>query len=119
MDLLVANWEVGPRLYRNDQNDRNWIKVKAEGTTFADPSRAHRTSRDAVGAKVRIYRDGKLVGFREVLTSNGFCSCPPLEVHFGADARYRYDIEVDFPSGIKVVKKNVTAGTAYRIREEE
>ena len=119
MDLGVMNWEVGPRVYRNDQNDRNWIKVKAQGTTYADPGRPLRTSRDATGAKVRLYRDGKLVGFRQVLASNGFCSCPPLEVHFGADARYRYDIEVDFPSGIKVVRKNVTAGAAYTITEAE
>ena len=119
MDLAVANWEVGPRVYRNDQNDRSWIKVKAVGTTYADSGRKLRTSRDATGAKVRLYRDGKLVAYRQVLASNGFCSCPPLDVHFGADARYRYDIEVDFPSGIKVVRKNVTAGTAYTITEAE
>ncbi|HQU12829.1 MAG TPA: ASPIC/UnbV domain-containing protein, partial [Thermodesulfobacteriota bacterium] len=103
----------------NDQGDGNWIKVKAEGTTYADSSRAHRTTRDAVGAKVRLYRDGKMIAYRQVMASNGFCSCPPLEVHFGADARYRYDIEVDFPSGIKVVRKNVTAGAAYKITETE
>ncbi|MDD5762426.1 MAG: ASPIC/UnbV domain-containing protein [bacterium] len=72
-----------------------------------------------MGAKVRLYRDGKMVAFRQVMASNGFCSCPPLDVHFGADARYRYDIEIDFPSGIKVVRKNVSAGTAYTITEAE
>ncbi|MBI5418641.1 MAG: CRTAC1 family protein [Deltaproteobacteria bacterium] len=119
LDLIVMNWEVGPRLFRNDQNDKNWIKVKVEGTTYDDPAYQYRSTRDAVGAKVRLYRNGKMIAFRQVMTANGFCSCPPLEVHFGADANYRYDIEVTFPSGIKVVKKNVSTGVFHHIREDE
>lgn len=121
MDLAVMNWEVGPRLYRNDQNDGNWIRVKCEGTTYADPGRTLRSTRDAVGAKVRLYDSatGKLLGHRQVMTANGFCGCPPLDVHFGAPATGRYDIEVTFPSGIRVVKKSVSAGASYRIRENE
>lgn len=119
LDLYVINWEVANALFRNEQNDRNWIKVKCEGTTYDDPAYKYRSTRDAVGSKVRLFRDGKLVGFREVMTANGFCSEPPLEVHFGADANVRYDIEVTFPSGIKVVRRNVPAGAAYNIREDE
>ncbi|HEY3490288.1 MAG TPA: VCBS repeat-containing protein [Candidatus Deferrimicrobiaceae bacterium] len=118
-DLVVMNWEVGPRLYRNDQNDGNWIKVKAVGTTWADPSDRPKSSHDAVGATVKLFdASGKLLGFRQVMTSNGFCSCPPLEVHFGAPAGGSYTVEVTFPSGIKVTK-NVTAGAAYEVRETE
>jgi hypothetical protein len=119
LDLGVMNWELGPRLYRNDQNDRNWIKVKAVGTTYDDPAYRYRSTRDAVGAKVRLFRDGKMIAFRQVMTANGFCSCPPLEVHFGVDADLKVDIEVTFPSGTRVVRKNVTAGAFYQIREDE
>jgi hypothetical protein len=119
LDLYVINWEVANSLFRNEQNDRNWVKVRCEGTTYDDPAYRYRSTRDAVGAKVRLLRDGKLVGFREVMTANGFCSEPPLEVHFGADANLRYDIEVTFPSGIKVVRRNVAAGAAYLVREDE
>jgi hypothetical protein len=119
LDLYVINWEVANGLFRNDQNDKNWIKVKCEGTTFDDPAYRLRTSRDAVGTGIRLYRDGNLVGYRQVMTSNGFCSNPPLEVHFGAAAGYRYDIEVIFPSGIKVVRRNLATGAAYHIREDD
>lgn len=119
-DLAVMNWEVGPRVYRNDQNDGNWIKVTAVGTTWAEASRrALRSSRDAVGAKVRLFdASGKLLGYRQVMTANGFCGCPPLEVHFGAPAGGEYTVEVTFPSGI-VVKKAVKAGTSNAIFETE
>jgi hypothetical protein len=113
------NWEVGPRIYRNDQNDGNWIKVTAVGTTWADGKRALRSSRDAVGANVRLYDpSGKLLGSRQVITSNGFCGCPPLEVHFGVPKDGSYTVEVAFPSGI-VVRKEVKPGKAYSIRETE
>jgi hypothetical protein len=119
LDLYVVNWEVANGLFRNEQNDGNWIKVKAEGTTFGDASRGLRSSRDAVGAKVRLYRDGRLVAFREVMVSNGFVSNPPLEVHFGVDGKARYDIEVEFPSGIKVLRRDAAAGEGYLVREIE
>jgi len=121
LDLVVANWEVGPRLYRNEQNDRNWIEVRAVGTTWSGPLPASgfRSTRDAVGAKVRLVRDGKTIAFRQVMTANGFCGCPPLAVHFGAAAGPAYDIEVEFPSGVRVVRKGVPAGASYTIREDE
>ena len=119
LDLYVVNWEMANSLFRNDQNDRNWIKVRAVGTTYDDPAYRHRSTRDAVGAKVRLYRDGKLAGYRQVMTSNGFCSNPPLEVHFGTDANLRYDIEVAFPSGVTVLRRNAAAGTTYTVREDE
>jgi hypothetical protein len=119
LDLYVINWEVANGFFRNDQNDKNWIKVKCEGTTFDDPAYRLRTTRDAVGAGIRLYRNGKLVGYREVMTANGFCSNPPLEVHFGAAANYRYDIEVTFPSGVKVVRKNLATGATYHVREDD
>ncbi|HEY5997087.1 MAG TPA: VCBS repeat-containing protein [Candidatus Deferrimicrobiaceae bacterium] len=116
-DLAVMNWEVGPRIYRNDQNDGNFIKVTALGTTWADETRALRSTRDAVGATVKLFDGaGKLLGSRQVITSNGFCGCPPLEVHFGAPASGNYTVEVTFPSGI-VVKKSVKPGAAYTISE--
>lgn len=119
LDLYVVNWEVANRLYRNDQNDRNWIKVKAIGATYDSPAKVLRSTRDAIGAKVRLLKDGKLVAFREVMAANGFCSQPPLEVHFGADAHSTYDIEVTFPSGVKVLRKGVPAGAFHQIREDD
>ena len=91
LDLYVVNWGVSNRLYRNEQNDGNFIKVRLTGTV---------SNADAVGAKISILKDGELVGFKEIRTQTGFCSQQPLELHFGLPSPGNYRIKVTFPSGI-------------------
>jgi hypothetical protein len=91
LDLYVVNWGVGNRLYRNEQNDGNFLKVRLRGTV---------SNADAVGAKVTIVRGEQLVGFQEVKTLTGFCSQAPLEMHFGLPAAGTYTVQVQFPSGL-------------------
>ncbi len=119
LDLYVVNWEMANRLYRNDQNDDNWIKIEPVGTSYRDPSARFKSTRDAIGAKVFLYETGtrKLVGMREVMTANGFCSQPPKEVHFGVDGGKLYDAEIWFPSGKKVVVSGLVPGKKYVIEE--
>jgi hypothetical protein len=93
LDLYVVNWGVSNRLYRNEQNDGNFLKIRLKGTV---------SNADAVGARIRVFREGKLIGLREVKTQSGFCSQPPLEVHFGLPAPGDYQVDVVFPSGITV-----------------
>ncbi len=93
LDLYVVNWGVSNRLYRNEQNDGNFLKIRLKGTV---------SNADAVGARIRVSREGKLIGLREVKTQSGFCSQPPLEVHFGLPAPGDYQVDVVFPSGITV-----------------
>ena len=98
LDLYVVNWGVSNRLYRNEQNDGNFLKVRLKGTV---------SNADAVGAKVKVSRNGSLIGYREVKTQSGFCSQPPLELHFGLPSGGTYRVDVTFPSGI-------TASGTYR-----
>jgi hypothetical protein len=91
LDLYIANWGVGNRMYRNDLNNDRFLKIVLEGTV---------SNADAVGARVSVTRSGKLVGVREVKTLTGFCSQDPLEVHFGLPASGEYLVEVKFPSGL-------------------
>lgn len=91
LDLYVVNWGVSNRLYRNEQNDSNFLKVRLVGTV---------SNADAVGARVTVTRDGRIVGFQEVSTLSGFCSQPPLELHFGLPGPGTYQVNVRFPSGL-------------------
>lgn len=91
LDLYVVNWGVSNRLYRNEQNDGRFLKIRLQGTV---------SNADAVGARVSVSRDGRLVGVREVKTMTGFCSQAPLELHFGLPAAGTYDVQVTFPSGL-------------------
>src|SRR5690554_6153462 len=101
-------------LYRNNLNNKNFIKVKAEGD---------KSNRSAVGAKVfLICKDSTgnevMRQLREI--SNG--SSPMIqqnisELHFGTPLNFTYDVEVVFPSGIRKVEKNVKPGSLITVYE--
>ena len=92
----------------NDQNDKNWLKIKAVGKS---------SNLDAIGAKIKVYFGKQLLAVREVATATGFCSQQPLVQHFGLPADGSYRVAVTFPSGVEVVLDNVTAGQTLRVAE--
>ncbi|MBI5416327.1 CRTAC1 family protein [Candidatus Poribacteria bacterium] len=114
LDLYVVNWETPNKIYRNEQNDNNWIKVELKGSI---------SNTSAVGGLVKVYDNGHLgdkkyfKAVRDVKTASGFCSMPGLEVHFGLDSKKTYDIEAKFPSGIVVTRLNVKTGQKLIIEE--
>lgn len=108
LDLYVVNWGAENKLFKNNQNDSNWLKVKLVGT---------KSNRDAYGARVKLLAGGKLVGLREVRSATGFCAQEPAMVHFGAPAGKSYTIEVLFPSGTKVVLNDVKVGQLLEVVE--
>ncbi len=108
LDLFVVNWGASNKLYRNDQNDKNFLLVKAVGSV---------SNRDAVGARVTVRQGGKVIGVREVATAMGFCAQPPLTQHFGLPTSAACDVEVRFPSGA-VVKASGKPGQLLQIVEK-
>ncbi len=96
------------RLFRNEQNDRNFIRVKVAG---AGPPLSNR---DGIGAKVRLLTAGTqtLRGYR--VTASG--PQPVSEVHFGVSAG-TYDVEVAFPSGRTARQAGVAQGQTVTIQE--
>ncbi|OGG47082.1 MAG: hypothetical protein A3F84_13990 [Candidatus Handelsmanbacteria bacterium RIFCSPLOWO2_12_FULL_64_10] len=96
------------RLFRNEQNDRNFIKVRVAG---AGPPLSNR---DGVGAKVRLLTAGTqtLRGYR--VTTSG--PQPASEAHFGV-APGTYDVEVAFPSGRTARQAGVAQGQTVTIQE--
>jgi hypothetical protein len=117
LDLLLVNFYSQPVLYRNETNDRNWLRVKAVGS---------KSTRDGIGAQVRVFtRAGKaerLLGFRQIQSGSGYGRCSPLEAHFGLGRKpaASYRVEVFFPAtGVRVVRTGVTPGQRLVVRETE
>jgi hypothetical protein len=116
LDLYVVNWNVPNRVYRNNQNDKNWLKVRLTGTV---------SNKMAVGSRVDVYpagraeQKGSLLGRRDMVIAMGFCSQPPQEVHFGLDQAAKYDVVVTFPSGAKEIVRNVSTGQILKVVEPD
>jgi hypothetical protein len=110
LDLYVVNWGAPNKLYINQQDDNNWLKVKLTGTV---------SNRDAYGGKVRVSEQGQsdLLAVREVRSANGFCAQSPAVVHFGLDAGKKYDVVATFPSGIEARMEGVTTGQTLEMIE--
>lgn len=111
LDLLLVNFYSNAVLYRNDTNNKSWLRVKAIGT---------KSNPDALGTQVRVFANDKLVGFRQIQSGAGYCRSSALEAHFGLGQTKTCRVEVLFPSsGIRVVRANVEAGQRLVIRETE
>jgi hypothetical protein len=113
-DLYVVHWNVPNGVYRNTSDDKNWLKVQLTGTI---------SNRMAVGSMVRVFDGGHaddmkhFRGMRELRTATGFCSQEAQEAHFGVPASGTYDVVVNFPSGVKVIERNVKPAQVLKIEE--
>lgn len=117
IDLALLNdQQQGNKLYRNEQNDNEYIKVNLVGRGTAGFS-----NRDGVGAKVRVYDAGcrTLQGFREISAGGGYYSMPvSLGAHFGLSSSAVYDVEVTWPvSGLVDLVPDVVAPCTLTIME--
>ncbi len=123
LDLGVGNWRriqfKNPgewKLFKNITDNKNWLKIDLKGT---------KSNPEAVMSKVWIYSAGhakdihSLCGFHEVTCGNGVFTGNPLQQHFGLDSNKKYDIVVKFPSGIEVIKKNISTTQTLSIVEPE
>jgi len=114
LDLYVVNWNVPNRIYMNNQNDDNYLKVRVRGSL---------SSRMAVGTLAAVYEAGRagdmdhFLGRRELQTATGFCSQEAPELHFGLSSGSTYDLVVTFPSGSAVTMKDVKPGQTLTVEE--
>jgi hypothetical protein len=116
LDVLLVNFYSNVVLYRNETNDKNWLRVKAVGT---------KSNLDGIGAQVSVFTEEKgekkLVGFRHIQSGAGYARCSPLEAHFGLgkNAAASYRVEVFFPATKKrVVRDKVSPGQRIVVKEE-
>ncbi|NOZ61756.1 MAG: GHKL domain-containing protein, partial [Calditrichaeota bacterium] len=102
--------------FRNELNNGNFIKIKLIGV---------KSNRSAIGGKAFLYEAGHLdeiafcKGLREISSSSGFGSMNSHSIHFGVEAGKNYDLRVIFPSGINIVRKNISTGSILQIYEQE
>jgi len=108
MDLYVVNWAAPNKLFINETNDKNFLEVKLTGVV---------SNVDAIGSKVTVTRNGKLVAYRELQTASGFCAQNQKILHFGLDSANTYDVSVRFPSGRIATLKNVKTGQILEVKE--
>lgn len=98
LDVIVANQNNIPLIYKNDQqNSNHWIEIDLQGTV---------SNADAIGAKVMLEWDGKKQ-VQLVTAGLGFASQNEHRLHFGLGKSSSIDsVTIHWPSGKDTVIKN-------------
>jgi len=109
LDLIVANANAEPLLYRNTMPaGPHWVAFLLEGT---------KSNRAAVGAQVRIQVDGKKrLSF--VNGGNGFAGQSSSRVHFGLGTADKIECaEIRWPSGHVETFRNIGVDRLHKLQE--
>jgi hypothetical protein len=108
LDLLMRNYRQPAVLLRNLGRDGHWLELRLVGV---------RSNRDAVGARVRL-RTAAGWQTREVHVGSGYLSGSSLVQHFGLGAATGADeVVIDWPSGARTLRRDLTAGRRYTVIE--
>lgn len=113
LDLFIANKDTNSVFYINPLNNRNFIRFHLRGVN---------SNWDAIGSKIWLYEqistDSLIMrGYREISGGAGYLSFSEPTVHFGITSDNPYQMVVEFPSGKRIVKKNLEKGRIYFIEE--
>ncbi len=111
VDLCLINWFSGnfTRLLDNESAlENHWLNVQVVGK---------RINRMGIGAQVRVFSGGELLGFQEVTTGYGYASGQEAICHFGLGSAEAVDVEVRLPSGQTVRQAAVAANQRLMIEE--
>ena len=107
LDLLVANWNGPPYLYRNETDVEGWLMIDLVGTT---------SNRNAFGATVSVTAGGRTLYRHHDGADFLGQSIKPLHVGLGA-AEVVERIVVRWPSGIEEVVEGIAVNQRIRIVE--
>jgi enediyne biosynthesis protein E4 len=111
LDVIVAN-QSGPLLIYKNQVDpaEKWIEFQLEGT---------KSNRDAIGAEVTMYWDGKKQ-LQQVAAGSGFAAENDLRLHFGlGKSPHLEKAAIHWPSGITQTLDQLTPDRLYPIKEPQ
>lgn len=110
MDLVVTSLGEKPRILLNTPRaGSHWLLVDLQGT---------RSSRDAVGAVLKLTTPSGRTLHNHVTTSVGFMSSSDRRVHFGLGAEGTVaSLEIRWPSGALQTLKNVKADQILKLSE--
>ncbi len=108
-DIIVANNGDPPLLLHNSgRNGNHFLNFKLVGS---------KSNRDAMGARIRL-KAGGISQIREIAGGGSYLSQSDLRPNFGvANATRAEEVEIQWPSGLKQVFRDVEADKFYRIEE--
>lgn len=111
LDVVVANQDGPVLIYKNHVDPAQmWIEFHLEAT---------KSNRDAIGAEVRLYWDGKQQ-LQQVAAGTGFAAQNDLRVHFGLGKNPQIEKAViRWPSGITQTLDHLTPGQLYQVKEPQ
>ena len=108
LEVVTNNFNDQPYYFQNRFPKRNFVAFRLRGT---------KSNRDAIGAVVRIHRDGQVMT-RQVSGASGYLSQSSQMVHFGLGESPAMDrIEITWPSGLKQTLDGVAANTLHQVVE--
>jgi enediyne biosynthesis protein E4 len=110
MDIVVTSLNQTPRILMNSADSGNhWLLLSLTG---------HKSARDAIGAKIKLTTASVRVIYNHVAISVGFMSSSDKRVHFGlGDETKINSVEIQWPSGIRQVLKDIRADQVLKIDE--
>ena len=110
LELMVNNFNDRPYYFKNQFPERHYIALRLQGT---------KSNRDAIGALVKLYRNGQVM-VRQVQSTGGYLSQSSKTLHFGLGDDATVDrIEIRWPSGVRQTIESPTIDQLVDIREPE
>ncbi len=113
MDLILNDYQTGPRILRNRQKGKNhWLKVKLRGK--------HNNS-FGVGAKIRLWVKTLPIQMRQISAGSNYMSQDPTIATFGLGSQKQAEkLVVFWPGGRKqVVPGPFQSGQTILVKEKE
>lgn len=110
IEVLVNNQNETPTLLKQSSRGAgNWVLLKLEGV---------KSNRSAIGTRVRLTA-GALTQTGEVRSGGSYLSQSDLRLHFGLGAARRIErVEIDWPSGVRQVVRDLEVNRVIAIREQ-
>ncbi len=108
LDLVVGSGS-GVKLFRNDGNKNNFLKLKVIGI---------KSNRAGIGTRIKVIQ-GKKSQIREIQGGKGTTSQNSLIVHFGFGKDNKpVQVEVKFPSGVVSTLEEIRPNQLFTVQEE-
>ncbi len=130
LSAVVSNMNAAPSLLVNEVSTLNhWVAFHLTGAfpssnakpgatkTPTKPSQIPRSSRDAIGARIKVKVGGRVL-VDEVRSGSSFISNNDMRVHFGLGAATKIDsVEVRWPSGMTETFAKVPTDKLNELKE--
>ncbi len=112
LDIILNNYHSKALVYQNNMEltNNNWIKITLKGNPGL------KCNLDAIGARVYLKDDDRLLNMREIQGGHSYLSMAPKTIHFGTGKKKHVDIIVKWPNGQSSHFNNVDVNNHYLIK---